>query len=50
LMLGKIPQLIGFAEFHRNRMLGRASRLIEHKGPADMKDGTSDTRPRPNST
>ena len=33
LMIGKIPQLMGFAEFHRNRLMGRASRLIEHKGP-----------------
>jgi GT2 family glycosyltransferase len=35
LMIGKIPQLIGFAEFHQNRILGRASQLIEHKDPAE---------------
>jgi GT2 family glycosyltransferase len=35
LMIGKIPQLIGFAEFHQNRMLGRPSQLIEHKDPAE---------------
>jgi GT2 family glycosyltransferase len=34
LMIGKIAQIIGFAEYHRNRFLGRASRLIEHKRPA----------------
>ncbi len=33
-MIGKIPQLIGFTEYHRNRLMGRASRLIEYKGPA----------------
>jgi hypothetical protein len=33
-MIGKIPQLMGFAEYHRNRLMGRASRLIEYKGPA----------------
>ncbi|HWG68466.1 MAG TPA: glycosyltransferase family 2 protein [Steroidobacteraceae bacterium] len=33
LMIGKIPQLMGLAEYHRNRLMGRASRLIEHKGP-----------------
>ena len=32
LMIGKIPQLLGFAEYHRNRVMGRASQLIEHKG------------------
>ena len=32
LMIGKIPQLLGFAEYHRNRLMGRASQLIEHKG------------------
>jgi glycosyltransferase involved in cell wall biosynthesis len=34
LMIGKIPQLMGFSEFHLNRLIGRTSRLIEHKGPA----------------
>jgi glycosyltransferase involved in cell wall biosynthesis len=34
LMIGKIPQLLGFAEYHLNRLMGRASQLIEHKGPA----------------
>jgi len=34
LMLGKIPQLMGYAEYHWNRLRGRASHLIEHKGPA----------------
>jgi glycosyltransferase involved in cell wall biosynthesis len=34
LMIGKIPQLMGFADYHRNRISGRASQLIEHKGPA----------------
>lgn len=34
LMIGKISQLMGFAEYHLNRLAGRASRLIEHKGPA----------------
>jgi glycosyltransferase involved in cell wall biosynthesis len=33
LMIGKISQLMGFAEYHLNRLAGRASRLIEHKGP-----------------
>ncbi|HZO22146.1 MAG TPA: glycosyltransferase family 2 protein [Steroidobacteraceae bacterium] len=33
LMLGKIPQLIGLAGFHRDRLTGRASSLIEHKRP-----------------
>ena len=32
LMIGKIPQLMGYAEYHRNRLMGRASQLIEHKG------------------
>jgi glycosyltransferase involved in cell wall biosynthesis len=31
LMVGKIPQFMGFVEYHRNRILGRASQLIEHK-------------------
>jgi len=34
LMIGKMPQLLGFMEYHRNRFMGRASRLIEYKGPA----------------
>ena len=34
LMIGKVPQLLGFAEYHRNRLMGRASHLIEYKGPA----------------
>jgi glycosyltransferase involved in cell wall biosynthesis len=33
LTIGKIAQFIGFIGFHRNRILGRASRLIEHKRP-----------------
>ena len=33
LMLGKVPQLIGLVEYHINRLMGRASQLIEHKGP-----------------
>ena len=33
LMIGKFSQLMGLAEYHRNRLMGRASRLIEHKGP-----------------
>jgi glycosyltransferase involved in cell wall biosynthesis len=37
LMLGMISQLTGFVEYHRNRLRGRASRLIEHKGPARPK-------------
>jgi glycosyltransferase involved in cell wall biosynthesis len=34
LMIGMISQFMGFVEYHRNRLMGRASRLIEHKGPA----------------
>jgi len=34
LMIGKFPQLLGFIEYHLNRLVGRTSRLIEHKGPA----------------
>jgi GT2 family glycosyltransferase len=33
LMIGKVPQLMGLAEYHRNRLMGRASHLIEYKGP-----------------
>jgi cellulose synthase/poly-beta-1,6-N-acetylglucosamine synthase-like glycosyltransferase len=32
LMLGKLPQFLGLIGYHRDRMLGRASRLIEYKG------------------
>ena len=32
LMFGKIPQFLGLVGYHRDRLLGRASRLIEHKG------------------
>jgi len=31
LMIGMISQLMGFLEYHRNRLLGRQSQLIEHK-------------------
>jgi hypothetical protein len=31
LMVGMISQLMGFIEYHRNRLLGRQSQLIEHK-------------------
>jgi GT2 family glycosyltransferase len=33
LMLGKLPQFQGLIGFYRDRLLGRASRLIEYKGP-----------------
>jgi glycosyltransferase involved in cell wall biosynthesis len=33
LMVGKLPQFVGLVGYHRNRLLGRASRLIEYKGP-----------------
>ena len=33
LMLGKIPQFHGLMSYHRNRLTGRESRLIEYKGP-----------------
>jgi GT2 family glycosyltransferase len=33
LMVGKIPQFLGLVAYHRNRLTGRKSRLIEHKGP-----------------
>lgn len=33
LMFGKIVQLLGVATYYRNQFLGRASRLIEYKGP-----------------
>lgn len=34
LMIGMTSQLMGFVEYHRNRLMGRASQLIEHKGRA----------------
>lgn len=34
LMLGKIPELLGLAHYHRNRLSGRRSRIIEYKGAA----------------
>jgi GT2 family glycosyltransferase len=34
LMLGKIPEFLGVLRFHRNRLSGRGSTLIEYKGPA----------------
>ncbi len=33
LVLGKLPQFQGLVGFYRDRLLGRASRLIEYKGP-----------------
>ena len=33
LMVGKLPQFLGLLSYYRNRMAGRASRLIEYKGP-----------------
>jgi hypothetical protein len=33
-MLGKLPQLLGLISYHRNRISGRASRLIEYKAAA----------------
>ena len=33
-MIGKISQFMGLTEYHVNRLTGRASQLIEHKGPA----------------
>ncbi len=38
LMIGMVPQLMGFVEYHRNRKMGRASELIEHKAPAGTKE------------
>ena len=32
-MVGKIPQFLGRSRYHRNRVTGRESQLIEHKGP-----------------
>ncbi|MDP9090662.1 MAG: glycosyltransferase [Pseudomonadota bacterium] len=33
LMLGKLPQFLGLIGYHLDRLSGRTSRLIEHKGP-----------------
>jgi hypothetical protein len=33
LMFGKLPQFIGLIGYHFDRLSGRSSRLIEHKGP-----------------
>jgi GT2 family glycosyltransferase len=33
LMIGKLPQFLGLVSYYRNRMAGRASELIEYKGP-----------------
>lgn len=33
LTLGKIPELLGFLTFHRNRLSARESRIIEYKRP-----------------
>jgi GT2 family glycosyltransferase len=33
LMLGKVPQFVGLLGYYRDRLFGRASRLIEYKGP-----------------
>lgn len=35
LMLGKLPQLLGLIGYHRNRLSGRASSLIEYKTAGD---------------
>ena len=32
LMIGKLPQFLGLVRFHRNRVFGRVSELIEYKG------------------
>lgn len=34
LVIGKVPQFLGMIAFHRNRLSGRRSQLIEYKGPA----------------
>lgn len=34
MMLGKFPELAGFLAYHRNRLLGRTSHIIEYKGAA----------------
>jgi hypothetical protein len=33
LMFGKLPQFLGLIGYHLDRLSGRTSRLIEHKGP-----------------
>ena len=33
LIIGKLPEFLGLLTFHRNRMLGRGSRIMEYKGP-----------------
>lgn len=33
LMFGKLPQFLGLIGYYHDRVTGRASRLIEHKGP-----------------
>jgi len=33
LMLGKIPEALGLAEYHIGRLMGRQAQLIEYKGP-----------------
>ena len=33
IMLGKIPQFQGLLQFYWNRIVGRASHIIEYKGP-----------------
>jgi hypothetical protein len=32
-MVGKLPQILGLMGYYRNLWTGRASRLIEYKGP-----------------
>jgi hypothetical protein len=32
-MFGKLPQFLGLIGYHLDRLSGRTSRLIEHKGP-----------------
>jgi hypothetical protein len=36
LMLGKVPQFIGLAGYHFDRLSGRSSRLIEYKAPESV--------------
>jgi glycosyltransferase involved in cell wall biosynthesis len=36
LMIGKVPQLQGLIGYYRDRLAGRASRLIEHKGATNL--------------
>jgi len=33
LMVGKLPQIQGLIVYYMDRFLGRASRLVEYKGP-----------------